>query len=142
MTAGVPTRATASHSSSSVAARANGAVGKAAVGEERLLARPLLRGVQRHAGRPHRRQRFDGVDRFDRHVLELERHDVHLAGERAQRIEVLVRRRDLDVGHLAGRRVFVRRERVDAVAHAPRGDGEHAPELAAAEHAERRARAR
>ena len=55
-------------------------------------------------------------------------------------IEVVVRRVDLDVGDLAGRRVVLGRERVDAVAEAAGGHGEHAAELAAAEHADGRRR--
>ena len=107
-------------------------------GEERLLACALLRGVQRHAGRPYRRMLFDRVNRLDRHVLELEGDDVDLARERAQRVEVVVRGGDLDVRHLAGWRVVARREGVHAIAHAPRGDGEHPSELAAAEYTDRR----
>ena len=42
----------------------------------------------------------------------------------------------LQVGDLPGRRVVAGRERVDAVAHAPGRDREHAPELAAAQHAD------
>ena len=56
--------------------------------------------------------------------------------EGANRVEVVVVGGDLEVGDLAGRRVFAGRQGVHAIAHAPRGDREHAPELAAAQHAD------
>jgi hypothetical protein len=71
-------------------------------------------------------------------VLVLAQPDVH-AVEGAHRVEVVVGRVDLDVGDLRRGRVVVRREGVHAVAHAPGGEREHATELTAAEHAERRA---
>ncbi len=51
------------------------------------------------------------------------------------RIQIVVRRHHFHVRHLAGRRVLIRRQRVDAIAHAPRRDGEHAPQLPASQHA-------
>ena len=74
-----------------------------------------------------------------RHVLELERDDIDAARELADPIEIVVRRLHLDVRDLPGRRVVLGRERVHAIAEAARGHGEHAAELAAAQHADRRA---
>ncbi len=45
---------------------------------------------------------------------------------------VVVAGGDFDIGELAGRRILVGAEGVDAIPHAPRGDGKHAPELSAA----------
>src|SRR5438128_11910014 len=49
---------------------------KTAVGEELLFTRALLRRLQCDAAGPHRRNGLNGVNRIDRHVLELERHDI------------------------------------------------------------------
>ena len=62
----------------------------------------------------------------------------HAAGELADLVEIVVRPHDLDVGHLAGGRVGIRRIRVNAIAHPSRGDREHSPELAAPQHADGR----
>ena len=70
-------------------------------------------------------------DRGGRHVLELERDDVHRLREGAHGVHVVVRRVDLDVGDLSGGGVVIRRQGVDAVAEPARGHCEHAPELAA-----------
>ena len=82
--------------------------GKAAVGEKRLLADAVLRDVERPAVRPDDRVLFGRRRRRRRHVLELEGDDVHAARERAHGVEVVVRRVDLDVGDLSGRRVVFR----------------------------------
>ncbi len=57
-------------------------------------------------------------------------------GEGPDGVQVVVGGRHLDVGHLAGRRVVVGRERGHPVPHLPGGDGEHPAQLAAAEDAE------
>ena len=80
------------------------------------------------------------MHRVARHVLELEGDDSHVFREVAQRVEILIRRRDLAIGDLPRRRVLVGRKRMNAVSHAASGDGEHPAELTAPEHAERRAR--
>ena len=73
-------------------------------------------------------------------VFEFEGDDVDVGGEVADGVQIVVRGVDLDVGDLAGGGVFIGRKRVDAVAHAARRDGEHAAQLAAAEHADGRRR--
>ena len=83
----------------------------------------------------------DGVllrfrDGVGRHVLELEGDDVDGLREGADGVHVVVRRVDLDVGDLPGRRVVIGRERVDAVAETARRHREHAAELPAAKHAD------
>src|SRR5215475_5382752 len=92
--------------------------GKTTIGEKLLLAGTLLRGLQRHAAWPHRRDGFNGVDGDERHVFELEGDDVDLTRERSQRVEILVLGDDLDVGDLARRCIDFGRKRVDAVPHA------------------------
>ena len=96
--------------------------------------------MQRDAARADRRDRLDGVNRVDRHVLEFEGDDIHLPRERAQRIEIFVFGDDLDVRDLAGGRIRIWRERVHAVAHAPRRNREHPSKLTASQDAERSAR--
>src|SRR5689334_7782846 len=44
--------------------------GETAIRKKLLLAGTLLRGLQRHAARPHWRDGFDGVDGDDRYVFE------------------------------------------------------------------------
>ena len=56
----------------------------------------------------------------------------------ANGIEVIVRRVDFNVGDLSGRRVVFRRKRMNAIPEPPRRHGEHAPQLSAAEHSDRR----
>jgi hypothetical protein len=68
-----------------------------------------------------------------RHVLELERHDVHAASKFPDAIDVLVRRLYFDVRNLSRWRVVFRREHVHPVAQTPGGHREHAAELATAE---------
>ena len=64
-----------------------------AVGEEPLLARALLGDVQDVPARPHRRVLAGRLRGGRRHVLELEGHDVDVAREGANRVEVVERRR-------------------------------------------------
>jgi hypothetical protein len=59
-----------------------------------------------------------------------------LAREAAHGVEVFVGGDDFEIGDLAGGGIGIGREGMDAVAHAARGDGEHAAELAAAEDAD------
>ena len=72
------------------------------VGEKRLLAQAMLRDRQRAAVRPDDRVRFGRGRGRCRHVLELEGDDVDPLRKGANRIDVVVRRVDLDVGDLAG----------------------------------------
>jgi len=108
ITDGVPMRATASHSSSSVAARPNGA-SESRGRRELLLARALLRVC---SAAPHG---LTGVIASIasmasiRHVLELERNHVDLAANAAARRDLVVAT-EFDVGHLPGRRFGLRRK--------------------------------
>ena len=78
----------------------------------------------------------DGPERFGGDVLELEGDDVNIAGKATSGVDIVVRSDHFDIGDLAGRGVEGGIESVNAVAHAPRGDGEHASELAAADNAD------
>src|SRR5690606_16437661 len=108
--------------------------------EKALLAGTLLRDVQHRAVRPHGHDLHNRLRRRGRDVLELEGHDVDAARERADGIQVVVRGGDFDVGDLTGGCVRVGGEDMNAIAEPARGHREHAPELPAAEDAERRAR--
>ena len=104
-------------------------------GEKGLLANAVLRDRQGSTVRTD-----DGVplrfgDGCGRDVFELERDDVDAAGERAHRVEIVVRRVDLFVGDLAGRCVVVGRQRVDTIAEPAGRHGEHAPKLTATQDA-------
>src|SRR4051812_25863361 len=112
---------------------------EAGAGQEPLLAQPVLGGVEHGAGRPHGSVLRGGLGGGGGDVLELEGDHVHAAGEIAHRVEVVVGGLDLAVGDLAGGGVVVGGEGVDPVAHAPRGDGEHAAELTAAQDPDSRA---
>ena len=112
---------------------------KPAVAQECFLAKTMLRDLQRAAVGTDDGVGLGHVGRCGGHVLELERDNVDTARELANLVEVVVWRHDLHVGNLSGRRVVLGRERVHAVAETPRRHGEHASELAAAEHANRRA---
>ena len=67
-----------------------------------------------------------------RDVLELEGEHVDAPGEIANRLLVLVSGHHLKIRELTRGGVRVGRKCVDPVPHAARGDGEHAPQLAAA----------
>src|SRR4051794_19156064 len=68
-------------------------------------------------------------------VFELEGDYRDLAGEAANSVQVFVGSRHFQIGNLACRRVFIRRKRMDAITHSSGRDGEHAPELTAAQNA-------
>ena len=104
--------------------------------EEPLFADAVLRHFECGAVGAHQRFLGGRGHRRSRHILELERHHVHGPREGTHLIEVVVRRDDLDVGNLPGRRVVLGRQRVHAVAETARRHGEHASELAAAEDAD------
>ena len=59
---------------------------------------------------------------------------MHVARKLAHGVEVFIRSLDFDICDLARWRIGLRRERVYAVTHAACGDGEHTPQLTAAEH--------
>src|SRR5262249_45792277 len=96
---------------------AKGGRRKPTIGKKLLFARALLRSVKRRATRAHWRQRFDRFNGIDWDVLELECHDIDMPCERPKRVEILVIGDDLDIGYLAGWRIFLWRERMDAVSH-------------------------
>ena len=117
---------------------ANGVTGKPASARKVFSRIRFCVDVQHRAGRSHRRVSAAAAAVVGGHVLELEGDDRHMAREFANRVEIVIRRRDFDVGDLAGRRVGLGRKRVDAIAHPPRSNREHAAKLAAAEHAQGR----
>jgi hypothetical protein len=69
-------------------------------------------------------------------MLGVEGHHVDLAGELERGVDVVERADHHLVGDLAGRAARVAIEHDDAIAHAARGDRQHAAELAAAEDAD------
>ena len=80
-----------------------------------------------------------GLGGWRRNIFELERYYADVAREIGNRVQIVVGSLNFQIGHLPGRRILIRRQRVDAIAHAPRRDGEHAPQLAASQHADGRA---
>ena len=113
-----------------------GVDGEAVRREESLLAQAVLRRVQHRAGGADGRELGGRLDRGGGHVLELEGDDGDAARELAHGVEVVVSVLDLQSATWPVGVSQSGEKRVDAVAHPPRGDGEHAAELAAAEHAD------
>jgi len=72
-------------------------------------------------------------DRCRRHIFEFESDYIDALGKNPDLVKVVVGRLGLDVRNLPGRRIAVRRKGVHAVAHLAGLNGEHTPELAAAE---------
>src|SRR5579884_612361 len=107
---------------------------KTGLREERFLAQAMLRDVQHVAARPHwsavRRSRRG----LRRNILKLERDHRNLPRELADRVQVFIRSVDLHIRNLPGRRILVRRKRVNPIAHPSRGNREHPPQLPAAKH--------
>ncbi len=91
--------------------------------------------MQNMTAGPNGCARGGGGGGLRRHVLKFECHHGNGAGEFANGIQVLVRSVDLEVRHLSRRSVFVRRKRVNAIAHAPRRDREHTAQLSAPQYA-------
>jgi hypothetical protein len=108
--------------------------------QERFLAQTMLCCVQYGTGGANRYKSFGHVNSSDRHVFEFERHDTDAARELRDSREIVVRSAYFKIGHLAGRRIVVGREDMHAVAQPPGGNGEHSPELTAAEDADGRTR--
>ena len=113
---------------------------KAGVREKRFFADAVLRGVQDFAGGAHGRVFGGGLGGGRGNIFEFESDHADAGGEAAHGVQIVVRGDDFEVGDLAGGRVGVGRKSVDAIAHAAGGDREHAAELAAAQHADGRAR--
>ena len=105
--------------------------------QKRLFANAVLRGVQNVAGGTHGRELGGSLGRGSGNIFELECDDADAPSEAAHLVQVVVGGDYFEIGHLARGRVGIGRKCVDAVAHAPRGDGEHAAQLAAAQHANR-----
>ena len=106
------------------------------IGQKCLLAKPVLRDLERSAARPDDRFFCRRRGGRSRHVLEFEGHDVNAARKRADRVQIVVRGVDLDVSNLAGGRVVLWRQRMDPIAKPAGRHGEHASQLPAAEDAD------
>ena len=113
--------------------------GKAIRREEGFFAKTVLRGMQHASVGAHGNNLRRGRGRGGGDILELECHHLHLPGEFPDALEVVVSVGELAVADLSGGRVVVRRIDEDAIAQLTGGEGEHAPELSAAEHADGRA---
>jgi hypothetical protein len=109
------------------------------ISEKFLLPQTLLCDVQDAARRTDFTKTRAPFDSLRGDVLELERQHIHAARKVEHRCFIVITRGHFAIRELAGRRVFIRRESVHAITHAARGDGKHAPELAAAHHADGRA---
>ena len=108
-------------------------------GEEVLFPQPLLGQVQHARVGPRRLPLRQLLAGGRGHVLELEGHDIDRLREPLQRGEVVIGGNGGRVGDVAGRRVLVRAIDVAAIAE-PRGrHGRHAPQLPAAQDADRAA---
>jgi len=108
--------------------------------QERLFPKPVLGGVQDFSARPHRRLFGGGSGGCGRNVLEFERDRSNIAGELPDRVKIIVGRVDFEVRNLAGWRIGIGRQRVDAITHPACGDGEHPAQLPAAENPDGRSR--
>src|SRR5262249_8055292 len=93
--------------------------------------------VQDPAVRTNRDQfRGGGGGGRGRDIHEFEGNDLDLPSELANAVEIFVGVDELLVADLAGRRVVIRRIDQNAVTQFARRQGEHAPELSAAQHAD------
>ncbi|MFO1096419.1 MAG: hypothetical protein U0992_24400 [Planctomycetaceae bacterium] len=104
------------------------------------FAEPVLRRVQNFACGTDQSELRCAFRRSDGDVFELECDDSDLLREPGDGVEVVVGGADFDVGDLASRGIAVRRKSMDAVAHLAGGDGEHPPQLSAAEDPQHRSR--
>jgi len=115
---------------------AEGREREAGVSEKYLLADTVLGGVEDFAFRADRGVPGGGFGGGRWDVFEFEGNNADGGSEAAHGVEVVIGGDDFEVGDLAGGSVGVGGKSVDAVAHAPCGDGEHASELSAAEDAD------
>ena len=108
--------------------------------DERFLGRPVLGdGDCVRAGR-HDSAGGESLECGRRRVLELCRHHCAAGGHFVEGAGVVVRRDEVLVDDVAHGCVGIRVEGDDLVPHRPCGDGQHPPELAATEDADRRRR--
>ncbi len=112
---------------------AEGGEGETGTGEECFFAEAMLGGVKNVSGGADGCATFGGGGGGGGNIFKLKCYDGNGGGEFGDSVEVFVGSVDFEVGDLAGWGVFVRGKSVDTVAHAAGGDGEHAPELTAAE---------
>ena len=105
--------------------------------EEPPLGQAVLRDVERHAPRADRPQHVDRVDHLGGDVLELVGDDVAALGEPERPADVVVAGHDHGVGDGRRRAGRVGVEHRDPVAHRPRRQTEHPPELSTAEDPDR-----
>ena len=116
--------------------RAEGRHRQPLLGDEALLAQPVLRHRQRMRARMQRLAGREEGRRRRRHILEFIGHDVDGLGEARQRRLVLVRRHRLRRRHVEGRVLRLGREDMAGDAEIGRGERDHPGELAAADDAE------
>jgi hypothetical protein len=108
--------------------------------EQRLLEGAILAGGHRRCGWRHRHARGQPLQRLRRHVFEFSGHRGGVARELVERSLVEVVGAQVSLGDAPRGRRGIRVKHQAAIAEALRGVHEHAPELAAAQHAERGAR--
>src|SRR5688572_10357701 len=85
----------------------------------------------------HRANLLNRGERLGGDVLKFERDDIHTECEATRGVEIVIARVYFVIGDLPGRRFGGRIERMHAIPHSPRRDGEHAAQLPAAEDADR-----
>ena len=82
-------------------------------------------------------QRAGGFGGGRRNIFKLERYYADVPREIGNRVQIVVGRLSLPRSATCPVGVSsIGRQRVDAIAHAPRRDGEHAPQLPASQHAD------
>src|SRR4051794_17242679 len=100
----------------------------------------MLGGMKDAAGRADRSALSSCCRSRGRYVFEFKGNNRDIPSKPADSVQVLVRRRNLYVGHLPGWCVFVGRKRVNPISHAACRDGKHASELPAAKYPDSTAR--
>ena len=114
-----------------------GHMGKPVRAQPRLLTLPVLRRVQHVRPRMQRHHRRDPRQRRRRDVFKFIRDDIDPAREFQQRAGILVARVYLAIRHRARRTTGLRLIHVHTIPERLRRLREHAPELPAAQHADR-----
>ena len=107
---------------------------------EPALGEPVLGDGQRAVPGAHRQPGLDRRDDVRGDMLELVGHDRAPVGESQRRPDVVVRPDDDPIRDRRGRAVRIRVQHRDPVAHRPRREREHPPQLAAAQDADHRGR--
>src|ERR1700745_2120589 len=111
--------------------------GQTGLGEKRLLANWLLRRGENRSIPTNAGVAGSGLRSRRRNIFKLERNHAYRTREARHGIQIIVRRYHFDVGDLPGGSILIGRQGMDAVAHAPGGDCEHAAQLPAPQHANR-----